>query len=1255
MDAPEEFDIKLQKISADLIADFDRFLPTFLRKADGNGGSRVYSRVRSRDLDWATGTCLDPFQELPQLLDAHLTRWIPFLSNAFLDHTLARHRDRRQQRQQQYGVQGDGQASSISSKHLVSVEHAICKMLYTFCKIRGEKVIVHFLNVEAKYLEVLLRAIEEAEEGSIGTGSVSPWSWEQRYVVLLWLSHLMLAPFDLSTISSVDLDQAAAPAVPGLKLQDNLPSITLRAVPLAIKYIASPGKERDGAKALLVRIAMRRDMQQAGVLSSLIQWSLAALRPKPNAAPEDAYHYLGVLSFLAGILRSSSDTSDANEFLRPIFDTVHGIAVRGQEGEDEAVRSIMSFALTRKMILKVIRFVTVSLLRDDDGTDITETAIGYLLESLSDTDTPVRLAASKSLSIITLKLDPEMASQVVEAVLESLNRNVIWKKTSADSKPIRDLATVDPTEWHGLILTLSHLLYRRSPPADQLSDIIHALLLGLSFEKRGVTGASVGSNVRDAACFGIWALARRYTTAELLAVPTHSVYAAKAHPAASSILQVLATELTTTASLDSAGNIRRGASAALQELIGRHPDTVDKGIWVVQTVDYHAVARRSRAMEEVALGSAKLSSQYGEAMIDGVLGWRGIGDADAASRRDAATAFGRLTAQLAASDVQGVLPRFRSSVHLVAGEIDGLQKRQVEERHGLLLCFAAILDQYPSLTQQSGAAGGSREMTRGIIGTATAILRDCKTTTYRRPELVVEAASRLVASMLPILQQEVVGHSSTDPLQTLAHLLPSTSGRTQGYLPLVSVLDAGQRKPEIDEFLSALHEVIPRWLSRSEADAIEAASAAALILVLFSAEPERSSILAGWAATVETKPTSRKGTAGDGYVYTLAMAQPLVGTGGVGEDDVACRALNRRWAVDDEVDTRVAILQALTRSRLLRDKPLVFLGVLSDGLNDYTTTARGDVGSHVRVQALKAVATLWGDDMRSKGEWVGESVRALFYSTLRLSAEKLDRIRPEAQIAVSLVLDKEHTTAFRSTSFSSKAYFRALLDLVHSGDGGELESSVAELASTDTDGWMASLLSGLVTSADTGNEDLVVASRAALADFCDDGETKANLELVCRALLGNVKTRQGQDRVVVPTLEVIAFLFHAGLFQQCDGEAVSLRSLCLQTQKAGYKTGNMRKIDACIKVYGGIAAAAAATEATDKLDPTAAGIREARKRLGALLSHPWPKVRVSVVDQLWALESAAAGDDRSQVLMGVDWAMADKSQIRSAVQQLQLE
>lgn len=52
MDAPEDdLDIKLQRISSDLIADFDTSLVPFLRKQNGSGGTVVRARVRSRELE----------------------------------------------------------------------------------------------------------------------------------------------------------------------------------------------------------------------------------------------------------------------------------------------------------------------------------------------------------------------------------------------------------------------------------------------------------------------------------------------------------------------------------------------------------------------------------------------------------------------------------------------------------------------------------------------------------------------------------------------------------------------------------------------------------------------------------------------------------------------------------------------------------------------------------------------------------------------------------------------------------------------------------------------------------------------------------------------------------------------------------------------------------------------------------------------------------------------------------------------------
>lgn len=924
------------------------------------------------------------FQELPQLLDPHLQKWITLLATSYLEYLL---RDRASSR------------SKVKSPLLVPIDHAICKILYTFCKVRGEKVIVRFLNVEAKYLEPLLSAVEEADERSQQPDNERPWSWEQRYIVVLWLSHLLLAPFDLATISSTEFEDSKVPDIPNLSLADTLPGITKRIIPLGVKYLASPGKERDAAKALLVRMAMRRDMQQLGVLQSLVQWSLASLTQPVEGTADTTYFYIGVLSFLAGVLRSSSETSDMSAFLEAIFNVVYGLTVQ----EMELAKHISSFAVARKMILKVIQSVVVICLRQPsqtmEHTVMTETAIGSLLESVSDNDTPVRMAASKSLSVITLKLDPEMASQVVEAVLESLNRNVLWRKTQDETgaKSVRDLSAVNHLEWHGLMLTLSHLLYRRSPPPVQLSDIIHALLLGLSFDQRSTSGASVGSNVRDASCFGIWALARRYTTTELLAVPLESVFAAKSHPQNSSIIQVLATELVMSASLDPFGNIRRGASAALQELIGRHPDTVEQGIAVVQTVDYHAVARRSRAIGEVAINASKLANQYAAAALDAILGWRGVGDAELAARQDAGSAFGSITTEIAKHGATDDADQLRRSFSLVNESIKNLTKRQVEERHGLLLCFSGLLDQLPNLDIQVDQHASLLEE---LLAAVVEILINCKETTYRRPELIAVAASRLALSCWPLLQMLALKINSLErTLSGSVALSPARPLFTQADCDALQSISSVHQ--DIGRFKVALKEIVPLWLDASEGDTIEPTSMAALLLTMLLPGSERGPTMQQWCEVVGIKPATRDSRKGYAYFYILAMSSLGKSIDGPSPLD----ALLQRWNNDNDINTRIAILQSLIYSHAAKTSPESLLNLLADALTDYTTTAQGDIGSQLRVQALRAVQILWKNVHQGEPQpWFQLSVNKLFYLVLRLSAEKLDKVRLEAQIVLSVIL-----------------------------------------------------------------------------------------------------------------------------------------------------------------------------------------------------------------------------------------------------------
>ncbi|CRK21840.1 hypothetical protein BN1708_003455, partial [Verticillium longisporum] len=1249
-DAPEDDrDVKLQKASSDLIADFDRSLTPFLRKPNGE----LRTRVRISETARLTSTLLDPFQELPQLLDPHLPKWLPLLAASYLENLYT-----------QAGrlTRPSSAAPTARAQLLEPLPAAIARLVYTLTKIRGAAVILRFLPRD--------------------------WIWEERYLVLLWLAQLLLAPFDLSTISSADPadDPAAAAAaalvpLPGFAWPRGLPAITTRVLPLAVKYLASPGKERDGARHLLVRLSMRRDMQSLGVLDALVSWALASLRPRdvattktaddiddndnddgsPHAPEHQPYFHIGVLSFLAGVLRASVNTSDMDASLSAIFTVVHAVS----EADSPIAASIRAYAVARKMVIKVIRSIAVLLLgsgghqhRDREphpAIDLVELAIGYLLERLADNDTPVRLAASKALSVITLKLDPDMADEVVDAVLDALNRNVLWAVSAVGTaEPVRDLSAVDPLEWHGLTLTLSHLLYRRSPPARQLPAIIAALLLALAFEKRSTSGSSVGANVRDAACFGIWALARRYTTAELLAVPTGETTSSSASSSSPSILQRLATELTVTASLDPAGNIRRGASAGLQELIGRHPDTVDKGIWLVLTVDYHAVALRARALHEGALKAAKLSPVYGRALLRGLLDWRGVGDPDAGARRVAGASFGTLTRELS-SGQEKELTQFQVSAKMVLERLGGLQNRQVEERHGLLLCLASVLDKFPSLVGalEDVLSADDVSIAQRVVREVSDILQAVNQTTYRRPELVAEAANRLIIASLPVLQAASPGAAANTTPTGLQLLRPGfevvSPDSTQDLLQIVAAVDA---LPEIPSQVKALvhhfEATISAGLSRPEKSAIAAAAEAALVLLAFSEPAERNRIVTQWAATTRQKPTSRT-TSDHGYFAALTMAHPLTMTATRGSTsdtadapgrNITTDAILSRWASDKDIDTRVAILQSLTESVVLQDGALAFLDLLAQGLNDYTTTARGDVGSHVRLGALRATRCIWrslqsGGSARQQ-EYLRAAVSKLYLNVLRLAAEKLDRVRTEAQAVLSLTLTPSYAVWFNKLTFSSRTYLLALLTFYAQDE--YIHPLIMELARADPGAWMAELLAGYVTSADTGNEDLVIAARAALTEYCS--MAPANRDDVCTALVRNLSSRQGQDRVLVPTLEIVAFLYRAGLFAGCRG--VDPKRLCLLVQKAGYKTGSIRKLEACIHVYGCVAMFE---------DHAEAAAQEARKRLGALMFHPWPRVRSLVVDELWQL---FCDDEAGSRLKSVDWGRADKGAIRNVVSVLGL-
>ena len=608
---------------------------------------------------------------------------------------------------------------------------AVSKILYVLCKVRGTKVISQFLNNEPRYLEMMLDAFESwAGKMDSNDYNATPkhgfMVWEESFVMLLWLSHLLLAPFDLISMSSDNAGLQLHDSQLHVALPSAIPPIAKRLVRASTYHLSLPSKAREAAGTLLVRLAVRKDMQRIGLQKILVDWALSSLRAESHvAALTSVYGLIGILSFLAGFIASAG-----NEVLKPFLSRIYNTVQYAIINQSSPFAGTSSSASARKFVIKVERAVAVSGMRiDSEAEDDSDSSLGegaleeivdHLLTALEDKDTPVRLAASKGLSVIAVELEPDMVEQIVDMIDTRLFEDTLWEDHPRAGTDVHgnlglNLGTVSALRWHGLVLAISQLIFRGSmPPGSILGKVIFSLIIALRFEQRSSLGNSVGTSVRDAACFGLWALARRYSTAEInkckplkdqnhdtvlestrqieeieskSAADSRPPTKGKANGATVSTLQILANELVVAATLDPAGNIRRGASAALQEMIGRHPEEIKHGIDLVQVVDYHGIALRSRAMTQVAISVSQIEPTYWRCIFCGLVDWRGLRSGDAECRRNAARAIELLIHNKSYEMIVSIIRTLRR-------RLQAYNISKVEERHGLLLALSNIVSRW---------------------------------------------------------------------------------------------------------------------------------------------------------------------------------------------------------------------------------------------------------------------------------------------------------------------------------------------------------------------------------------------------------------------------------------------------------------------------------------------------------------------------------------------------------------------------------
>jgi hypothetical protein len=196
------------------------------------------------------------------------------------------------------------------------------------------------------------------------------------------------------------------------------------------------------------------------------------------------------------------------------------------------------------------------------------------------------------------------------------------------------------------------------------------------------------------------------------------------------------------------------------------------------------------------------------------------------------------------------------------------------------------------------------------------------------------------------------------------------------------------------KLLGQIREMLEkRLLSRTEIEVVDSSSTATAALFLFSRDEQRPQLIDQWnLATVSVKSDQ-----GHGFIQALFKVLPLANPA-IQAEIVA--AIHRRWVTDD-IEIRAPILSCLAKSSALLTHTNEFFDIVEAGIDDYTTNVRGDVGSLLRIEAVKAAGAIFKEIENCLDDFNTERVRLLFSKALRLAVEKLDKIRTEAQMAIS--------------------------------------------------------------------------------------------------------------------------------------------------------------------------------------------------------------------------------------------------------------
>ncbi|KAJ6675529.1 BETA-TUBULIN COFACTOR D [Salix viminalis] len=1082
----------------------------------------------------------------------------------------------------------------FESDEILEIINPICIIIYTLVTVCGYKAVIKFFPHQVSDLELAVSLLEKCHGANSVTSlrQESKGEMEAKCVMLLWLSILVLVPFD---ISSVDTSIAWSNELGELELAP----LVLRILKFSKDYLSNAGPMRTMAGLVLSKLLSRPDMPMA--FTSFIEWTHEVLSSGTDDLSSH-FQLLGAVEALAAIFKAG-----CRKGLMDVVSTVW-TDVSLLEKSGTAAHS----PLLRKYLVKLTQRIGLTCLpprspawcyvgrtsslgenvslnaskradqcthyenidsvkpeerancledEDMDIPEIVEEIIEMLLAGLRDTDTVVRWSAAKGIGRITSRLTSALSEEVLSSILE------LFSPGEGDGS------------WHGACLALAELARRGLLLPMSLPKVVPYVVKALHYDiRRGPH--SVGSHVRDAAAYVCWAFGRAYYHVDMR-----------------NVLEQLAPHLLTVACYDREVNCRRAAAAAFQENVGRQGN-YPHGIDIVNTADYFSLSSRVNSYLHVAVYIAQYEGYlypFAEELLHNKIGHWDKGLRELAG--EALSALVKYDPEHFASSVLEKLIPFTLSSDLCM-------------RHGATLATAEIV---LALHQFDYALATEKQ--KQVAGVVPAIE---KARLYRGKggEIMRSAVSRFIEciSSSHLLLPEKIKRSLLDTLtENLRH--PNSQIQNVAVKALEHFVRAYLVTKNNDDAGGITSKYLEQLTDQNVAVRRGSAMALGVLPYELLANRWRDVLLKlSSSCIIENKPEDRDAEARVNAVKGLVLVLKTL------TQERGCYSIS---CGEDGVS-----LYHLIKNEVMLS--------LFKALDDYSVDNRGDVGSWVREAAMEGLETCTyilcikdsngkshgvesvserpNDDVADNNQLVSffdaNVATNVIGGIAKQAVEKMDKIREAAAKVLQRILyNKAIFIPFIPHRENLEEIVPNETDLKWGVPTFSYQRFVQLLQFSC---YSRSVLSGLVISIGGLQDSLRKASISALLKYLQTVETeksndrKSREHMLSTDMLWVLKQYKKCDRVIVPTLKTIEILFSKKIFLDMEDQTPVFCASVLDSL-----TVELKGSKDFAKLYSGIAILGYIASLLETINA------RAFTHLLTLLGHRYPKIRKASAEQVY--------------------------------------